>query len=296
MNKFFYTLRQQFRTSDITVKLIAINIGVFLALTLLNIFARLAQHLDWYYSIYSALGLPASVSFWMKQPWSLLTYMFTHVGFFHLLFNMLLLYVGGRIIQLLLGAKPILPLYLYGGIIGAFFYLFTHALFSLKAGESNTMLVGASASVMAVLAGAATLAPDYQVRTILGTFALRWVCLFLVAFDIVMLARTNLGGSVAHLGGALLGYIFVKQLQMGNNWEAPFTRFVNWLLLWRHTPDKAKVVKENPTKPPKSKDEFSEQQQARIDAILDKIRDKGYDQLSAEEKRFLFELGNDKKE
>lgn len=297
-NSLLQDLRNTFRRSNNSLnQLILVNVLVFVALSLVAVVFSLFQlEAGWYTRVSRHLGVYASLPNFLRQPWGLLTYMFVHAGFFHILFNMLWLYWIGQILQEFLGSKKLTALYFLGGFAGAFMYMAAFNLFPLfqtKLGSSYA--VGASASVLAVVVGAATLLPNYTIRLFLfGNVPLKYLALAMVVLDLLSAAGTNAGGHFAHLGGALFGYVYIKQLQGGRDLGSGFNRFVDWLVSRFNGKPKLRVThRQNPAKPSASVRSQSPANPNRvpqevIDRILDKIAQNGYDGLTKEEKEQLF--------
>ncbi|WP_069660193.1 rhomboid family intramembrane serine protease [Arcticibacter eurypsychrophilus] len=225
------------------------------------------------------MSLPAYLPELMYKFWTPLTYMFGHAGFFHFLFNMLWLYWIGQIFEDFLSGRQFTFAYLSGGLAGALLYILFYNIFPAF---SNVLpvatLIGASASVMAVVVATATLLPNFSIRLLLfGDVKLKYLVLVFIIIDIIGIAELNAGGSIAHLGGALMGFIFIKQLQSGNDWSRIFAK-----------KKKLKVAAKNYN--PKVPAGFPDQDI--IDTILDKISKSGYDSLSRKEKEELFKASN----
>lgn len=268
---------------------IAINVIFFLVLSV----AYVLQFLFVKQGVFSTLinqqlAVPAHLPTLLKQPWSIFTYMFMHDGFFHLLFNMLWLYWLGNIFQEYLNVQKLTFLYLSGGIAGAFLYILSYNLF--PAFDDYTLTskaVGASASVMAIVVATATLVPNYTISLLfLGPVKLKWIALFYAIFDFISIVGPNAGGHLAHLGGAIFGFFFIKSLQNGNDWSKPFETF------FKPKP-RLKVVVKNQNQHNKKKNKPN---QTEIDAILDKISQTGYDKLSTQEKEILFSASSTNEE
>ncbi len=265
--------------------LIGINIFIFLAVNIpatLESLVAASNVVDSYTSDY--LSLPAYLPKLLTRFWTPFTYMFMHAGIFHILFNMLWLYWFGQIFEEYLGKKRTLGLYIMGGLAGALFFVlafntvpvFTHA----HAAYTSTM-VGASASVMAVIVATATLLPDYTIPLIfIGPVRLKWLALFFIVVDFLGITGLNAGGEISHLGGALLGYIYIIQLQKGHDWIGGITG----LFKSRH---KLTIVAKNISKSPSARP-----RQEDVDLVLDKISKSGYDSLSKQEKEILFRASN----
>lgn len=263
--------------------LIAINVVVFLAINVPAIFEQLIAQSD-HVKAYSIdyLALPAYLPKLLTRFWTPLTYMFMHSGVFHILFNMLWLYWMGQIFEDFLGYKKITGLYLMGGLAGALMYILC---FNVFPAFSNSLMfasaVGASASVMAVMVATATIVPHYTISLMfIGPVKLKWLVLVYVVLDLFGVTGSNAGGAIAHLGGALLGFVYIKQLQSGNDWIAAITGLFK-------KRSKLKVVAND-----RSKTATGKPRQEDIDQILDKISVNGYDNLSKQEKEILFRASN----
>ncbi|GIV34340.1 MAG: rhomboid family intramembrane serine protease [Chitinophagales bacterium] len=295
-------LKREFQSGNIIIRLIMINVAVFLLVGLVHGIVFLI-HPDRQVSeqlvasILKWVMLPADTRQLLKSPWTLFTHMFMHQGVFHLIFNMLWLYWFGLIIQEFIGSRRILPLYLYGGLTGALLLIISYNIFpGLHSEMPYVRALGASAAVLAIVVAAATLVPDYTVFLLfLGPVRIKYIALVLVIIDLVSIPDVNTGGHIAHLGGALLGYVFIKQLQHGNDWSIPFYRMTDWVkrrFIRSSTP--RMVYKTKNTVRRKRQSEPDPDKQQRIDEILDKISRSGYDSLSKEEKEFLFRVSREK--
>jgi membrane associated rhomboid family serine protease len=285
------SLAYQFKTSSIVTKLIVINVLLFLFINLFPFFFGISQ-----VQMVAWLVLPDDFSEFILQPWSILSYGFLHFGFFHLLFNMLWLYWFGEIILNLFNSKRFLTVYLLGVIFGGFLYLLAYNFFPVFEG-SRAYLLGASGAVMAIILFIATYTPNAEIRIIFFTIKLWQLALFLFLFDLIRLpASNNAGGLLAHVGGAIFGYIYARQLAKGNDIGLWFERIMDWVANL-FTPRKAKPFKKvhrTPSKGsgPKTSEDKSAHQR-KVDAILDKIGKSGYDSLTKEEKDFLFKAGKE---
>ncbi|MDW8274057.1 MAG: rhomboid family intramembrane serine protease [Chitinophagales bacterium] len=300
-NNIFEDLRYRFITGNAVVKLILCNVGIFFLFSIVKLVLFLFQHTSWYDFAIDKLMLPAYVPTLLKQPWTVLSYMFLHDDFFHILFNMLWLYWFGEIFVLYLGDKKIVPLYLLGGLSGALFYLLSYNLLPVFATERfGAMLLGASASVLAIVFGAATLNPDHQMRLLfLGDVRIKYIALFSLLIDIINIPEGNAGGYIAHLGGALCGWLFIKGLRSGVDASRPFARFTASVArqLGSRPSGAAKpatAVKQVKERAPKTATTATQvaSDQERLDEILDKISRSGYDSLTDEEKKFLYDFSN----
>lgn len=266
--------------------LIGINIVVFLAINIPAVIEKLffesnfiASHLNDY------LSLPAYLPKLLTRFWTPFTYMFMHAGVLHILFNMLWLYWFGQIFEEYVGKKRTLGLYIMGGLAGALLFILafnTIPAFTRANAAYVSVMVGASASVMAIIVATATLLPDYTISLIfIGPVRLKWLALFFVIMDFLGITGLNAGGEISHLGGALLGYVYIRQLQNGHDWIGNIDK------LFRGRP-KLKIVAKNTSKNPSALP-----RQEEVDVILDKISKSGYDSLSKQEKEILFRASNE---
>jgi membrane associated rhomboid family serine protease len=265
--------------------LIGINIIVFLLINAVDIIAKYLFNtniIDYFSEHY--LLLPAYLPKLLSHFWTPVTYMFMHANVWHILFNMLWLYWFGQIFEEYLGKKRTVGLYFIGGLTGAFLFVLSYNIFpfftQVHAAESAT-LVGASASVMAIMVATATLLPDYTLPLILiGPVKLKWLVLFFIVIDFLGITGLNAGGELSHLGGALIGFFYIKQVQKGNDWIETINKLFK-------PKSKLKVVSNNTSRKPS---DFPRQEE--IDLILDKISRSGYDSLSKQEKEILFRASN----
>ena len=226
--------------------------------------------------------LPADLSKQILQPWSWISYMFLHSGFNHILYNMLFFFFIANLLEGFLGAKRIWRLYLLGGVFGGLFFVFSYNIFPVFASvREGSTLVGASASVLAVVVAAGTYLPDYSVRLFgIIPIKLKWLALISIALDIAMIEQSNPGGHLAHLGGAAYGYLYVLNLKGKINMPS-LDNLLEKVKRKDRPIDERKVKRNKPTK-----NDFPNQEE--VDTILDKISKKGYNSLTNKEKDILF--------
>jgi membrane associated rhomboid family serine protease len=289
-------IKFNFNKGDQVLRLIIINVGLFVIIGLLGLIDSLFK-LDGILSFKHYFSLPSSPGWFLRKPWTIVTYMFIHHDFFHLAGNMLMLYFGGRIFADFLGHRRVLPLYLAGGIIGALLYMLLFNTIPLFADAGfNAQLMGSSAAVLAIFFAAATYLPDYEVGLILiGSVRLKYIALVIFLIDLLSIDQSNPGGHMAHIGGALLGIAFAKGLRKGYDFTHSFNKFISKIeaLLSRNKTSANRVVyRQNPRATSQSKPKSAGKQEI-IDAILDKISKSGYDSLTKEEKETIFKLSKD---
>lgn len=284
------------------VLLFAANALVFVMLNFLRIIYFLSDiPQEFFFSqILNWFTLPAPAESFFSRPWALFSYMFTHVGFWHLLTSMLWLWCFGYILQDLAGNSKLIPIYLYGGFIGGIVFLLVNN-FSPGLEKNITSIqpmLGAGAAVMAVVVATTALAPGYRLFPMIGGGIPLWVvALIFVAIDLATLANINAGIGAAHLAAGATGFLFTWQLKRGNDWSSWMIRLVNWL------DDLFNPEKKQLKKLPGDKHFYradrepfqktSNVTQQKLDAILDKINQEGYQLLSDEEKEFLKRASND---
>lgn len=284
------------KPNNSVVQIILINLIVFVAARIFKVFFDLSNATDTFYWIFNKLQLPADISTFLLQPWSLVTYFFTHFGFLHILFNMLFLFWFGRIIQEFLNSKRVIALYVLGGLAGGLLYMFMYNFIPFYADRvAGSMMLGASAGVFAIVVGAAVFMPNYTFFLLfIGPIKIKYIAIFYVFLSFVGSTGANAGGEIAHLGGALIGWLYITQLNKGTDlggWVISFISFVK--SMFKPQP-KIKVTHRSGNRRPTKKTTKSKTSgpdktpQAEIDAILDKISEKGYESLSKDEKQKLF--------
>lgn len=310
-------IKREFNYGNMITRIIIVNIGIFVLINLVKFSVYFYQGgIPWSpQGFQDFLGYFAMSDDWLtvlKRPWILITAMFTHYGIWHILWNMLFLFWFGRIFGDFLGNQRVLPLYLYGGLAGSILYFLTSNLLPYGS-EGAGIALGASAAVMAIVTGAGTIAPDYTIRLLfIGNVKLKYlVAAILFMYLIALSDGVNEGGHYAHFGGALLGFIFVRQLQSGNDWARPMNRIMDQItgffgnifsgsaakqqepkVDYRDPQRRKKAAQRKTTTTSKKGNAASDpndfSHQERLDAILDKIKQTGYDSLNEEEKEFLF--------
>lgn len=292
-------LKQVFLGPGIISRLILINTSVYL-------FVTIVATLTWLFTgdsggIISPLGswlaLPSDFGTLATQPWSLLSYMFLHEGFFHLFFNMILLYFGGLIFQEYLSSSKLLWTYILGGLTGAAFFILAFNIFPVFDGvKTEAMALGASASVLAIVIAISAYVPDYTIHLFLfGKIKLKYMALIMILIDVLSIQSANAGGHIAHLGGAFWGFIYGFSLRRGNDLYGSLYSFKLPKFTWKSR-KKAKFSTSRPKSGrPMNDEEYSKRKvaaQEEIDKILDKISRSGYSSLTKEEKQMLFNNSN----
>lgn len=307
MANFIEEIKEQYRSGDALNRLILINLGVYLLYVLLRIFSFLFQinlaegFIEW-------TALPSSLFKLATRPWTLVTYMFLHQGFIHILFNMLWLYFGGQIFMQYFGGRRLISTYLIGGLLGGLLYVVFYNLFPAF---SEVVLIsnnrGASAGVMAVIVAIATYNPRYPVRLFFVlTIPLWGVAAIALVADLISLGDgENAGGRLAHLGGAAFGYFMASRYkQNGTDLTEGFSQLLDRLANFFSGEPKLRKVHQKSSGSRRGASRASSgsgtirnpagaNDEERLNAILDKIRVSGYDSLSKDEKEYLFKIGKD---
>lgn len=287
-------LKYKYNLAPIHEQIIFVNIGVFAIVALVNTIYFLATNL--HLSIFNDyLALNENFTELVFKPWTFLTYAFMHNGLWHLLGNMIALYFIGRIFLTFFSVKQFINYYFVGGLAGGLVFVLSYNVLPALVDQS-AILLGASASVFSVLVGATTKSPNYVIN-LFGVFQLKlWVLtvLYLISF-IALIPYANAGGELSHLGGALFGYVYTKQLDKGNDIGSWFGNSVTSVLAWFKSNKKGSlktVYKDKSKVGGYTKGEFSAfNNQKKIDLILDKISKSGYESLTTQEKEFLFKAG-----
>tara|TARA_Y100000768_G_scaffold376037_1_gene347593 strand:+ start:254 stop:1129 length:876 start_codon:yes stop_codon:yes gene_type:complete len=271
-------------------KLIAINVACFVMPLFVKTFLFLFKISNDYF-----LGWFELSSSWtdlLFKPWTLVSYSFLHSGFFHLFWNMYLLFFASQLFLNLFAPKTFFKVYFLGVIIGGLTFLLSYSLFPAFQ-NSNPYMIGASAGVMAVFIYISTYSPDLEVRLIFFNVKLRYLGVAFVLLDLIQIPYGNAGGHLAHLGGAALGFFYAQSLQNGVDIGFPFENFLDKLINFFQSKPRMKTVFKNKSKRKifQQKASPKSNQQKRIDEILDKISLSGYESLSKEDKDFLFKVG-----
>ena len=293
MGSFISDWKNRFNRGDINLQFIYINVGIFVVTTLVSVFLVL---FNWNATSWlNYLELPAWVPQFLSQPWSLFTYMFLHAGVLHLLFNMLWLYWFGQLFLSFFSARHYRGLYILGGLCGGLLYLLAFNVFPyFEAYVYGSYLLGASASVLAIVVATAVRQPEFRVNFMLvGAVRLKYVALFMVLTDLLFVTSGNGGGHIAHLGGALAGWWFAWSLQKGHD----VTRWINQIFDWFSGGFRFKSSSKKPRMKVERGGRTSDyeynsrkkQQSEEIDRILDKLKKSGYASLTTEEKKRLFD-------
>jgi membrane associated rhomboid family serine protease len=291
-------IKNKYLDGDIAVQLIYINVIIFLVTALVAVVGKLFMtNADLSFSF---LALPASLTTFCHQPWTIITYMFMHAGVWHILFNMLCLYWFGEIFLMFFSSKHLRGIYVLGGIFGGILFMACYNIFPFFAAASPlATIVGASASVLAIIIAAAVREPNYEIYLFLfGKIKLKYMAIAVVVIDLLFITSENAGGHIAHLGGALAGLMFAYALGKGVDITAWINKIIDFICsLFRyktwHRKPKMKIHYNNTRY--ESDEDYNarkKQQNDEIDHILDKLKQSGYESLSPDEKKRLFDASN----
>lgn len=300
-------LRMRYRGSSLLLRFIYINIAVFVVL-------RIAGFVSFLISGSSAtivrwVELPSDFYSFLRQPWTLITYMFSHYDVMHILFNMLWLYWLGRIFLNFFNPRQLGGLYVLGGIGGAALYLICYNLIPHLSNQ-HSLLLGASASVLAIVVAIALYRPNYPISLFLfGSIALKWIAIITLFIDIIGIENNNMGGHIAHLGGALVGLWFGLSIKRGHDITSWINRCIDSVvMLFKKREPKSKPLRNvrteqepsykyhqsTPGSSSQSKTKGTSTESAtavdedKLDEILGKLKQSGYAALTDEEREFLF--------
>jgi membrane associated rhomboid family serine protease len=282
-------IKKTFRNGSNLTKLIYINIAVFLLITIAAISGFLLTNQVISAKAVEFVSVPSSFKFLLLRPWTIITYMFVHKDIWHILFNMLWLYWFGTIFLDYLDQRKLVAVYLLGGITGAFVYILSFNIFPAFTGVvDESVAIGASASVMAVVIAIAAYVPDYTVQLLLfGRIKIKYMALAIFVFTSIMDFSVNSGGKLAHIGGAFFGYFYILSIRQGKDPGKGINKAIDFLVTLFKPRKKLKVTHKKPA------DEYEYNKlkadhQKQINSILDKISKGGYDSLTREEKETLF--------
>ena len=288
-------IKESFRQGSALTRLIYINLGLFLMVkityTIFFLSGNGAVFQEW---VLSWLVLPADFGILASRPWTLITYMFLHFDFLHILFNLLWLYWMGQIFLGYFDQAKLITIYLLGGITGGLFYVAGYNSFPVFAEiVPDAKLLGASASVIAIVTALAVYVPNHTIHLVfIGPVKMKYIAFFSVLMYVIGISSTNAGGNLAHLGGAFWGVIYIFQLRRGfdpgarvgklfSGWKNPFARKSKVKVSYRKPVDDIEYNR------------MKNQDRARMNEILEKISKSGYDSLSKEEKEILFRMGKE---
>jgi len=285
----FDEIKESFRQGSALTQIIYINLAVFLVVRIVNVFYFLGgvefPFIEW-------LALPADVDTLASRPWTMLTYMFLHFDFLHILFNLMWLFWMGKIFLVYFSEAKLVATYLLGGIFGGLFYILGYNFFPVFADNiSNSVLLGASASVIAIMMAVTVHAPNYTLHLMfIGPVKLKYIALFSFLLYVISIASENAGGNLAHLGGSLRGMASIILLRKGFDPSKGITGLLNGIKKLFKPKPKVRVTYRKPVDD-LDYNRLKNQEQERMNQILEKISKSGYGSLTKEEKEILFKMG-----
>jgi len=293
---FIDDIKHQYKHGGTTIRLIFVNVIIFLTIRILEVFSDLGgMPPNWFSNtiVNPVFGLPTKITEFITHPWTLFTSIFTHYSLFHLLFNMIFLYFAGRMFTQLFDKRRLIYTYILGGVAGGMLEILAHSLFP-KLSVFNDIVIGASGAIMAIFIAIAFYRPQIKVN-FFGIFPVRIIILAVVfiLMDLLDLGKSDGTAHFAHLGGAIFGIVSIQNLQGHGNIINRFQRLMHRFpkIKFTNNSRKMKVKKGGRTSTAKSDEEYnldSKLEQERIDKILDKISKSGYESLTKKEKEFLF--------
>lgn len=299
MAEFIEKMKRSYKAATVPVRFVMINVAVFVLVRVVALVCLLFG-IDAMPAV-ELLEMPSDVVRFAMQPWSLISYMFLHYDVMHILFNMLWLYWFGVMFHQLFGTRRLVGLYFLGGIGGALLYVLAYNVLPLFSGVHG-LLLGASASVLAIVVATAMRQPDYKVGLLFfGAVSLKWIAIVTIFIDVISIVSSNAGGHIAHLGGALVGAMFALADRRGTDITAWFNRAIDWVVNLTRRRPRIKTGKFGIPRTDNHKQEHDDEQrdnrrrmtpedEAEMDEILKKIKLSGYASLTAAEKKRLFEV------
>ncbi|MCK4346318.1 MAG: rhomboid family intramembrane serine protease [Bacteroidales bacterium] len=289
-------IKISFKQGSSLTKLIYINLCVFLGIKIAQIFFFLFNTPEGSEFFIRWLAVPSNLSELIRKPWTVLTYMFVHEGFFHILFNLLWLFWFGKIFLEYLDQKKLAGVYILGGLSGAFLYIFSFNVFPVFGSiAAESIAIGASAAVIAIVIAISVYVPNYTVYLLfLGPVKIKYIAILIFIFTSVLDFSTNTGGKIAHIGGALFGFIYIHQYRKGTDISKGLSRILDRFLSFFKPKVKLKVEHKRPVNDMEY-NKMKAREQEEINRILDKISKAGYDSLTKEEKKILFNMGEKNK-
>ena len=283
-------IKSIFRNGNSLNRLIYINIALFIIITIIGVVGFLLVNPEIVNQTIRLLSVPSSLQMLILRPWTLITYMFTHKELLHILVNLLWLYWFGKIFLEYLDQKKLVAVYLLGGITGAFTYVLSYNIFPAFQGivGESIPLLGASASVMAIVVAIAVYVPDYTVYLfLLGRVKIKYIALGIFVLTSVIDFSVNSGGKLAHIGGALFGYLYTLNYRQGRDIGKGINKIFDFFVTLLKPAKKLKVTYKR-TANDYDYNKVKIDHQKEINKILDKISKGGYDSLTKSEKDMLF--------
>ena len=291
MNTIWNDIKNNYKSGNSFTKLLYVNLAFFIAYNLLAVFSYLFKFGGVVIFTKDYLFLPSNTNLLLQKPWTLITYMFVHTDFIHILFNLIWLHFGSKLFLQYFTGKQLVSTYILGGITGGLFFIISFNIFPVFSQEVLTSkALGASASVLAIFVAIATYAPNFSVQfPFIGSLKIKHIALTLVILDFLSISPENPGGHIAHLGGAIFGFLYIVLLKKGIDLSVNFHKFIGYFSF--NFKRKSKLNKIHKRSKKGNDDSFRQKKsdsQKQINLILEKISRSGYESLTNDEKNILF--------
>lgn len=273
-------LRTGFRESSTLMKIVWINVAVFVLLRLIAIVFVFSGRPDYIDVMLAQVELPSSPALFITRPWTLITYMFSQYDLLHVVFNMLWLYWFGTMFRMTASARHLLALYFCGGLAGAVLFMLGYMVLPMFH-SSYGSLIGSSAAVIAIVTAVAILMPHFKMHLLfIGSVSIKWIAIVTVVLVLIGVTGSNAGGEIAHIGGVMAGVLYALWMKRG----CPGFRFRP------ASGRKASSSASAATGGTGASGGLSRDERAELDAILDKIKKSGYSSLTSAERDCLFNV------
>ncbi len=289
-------IKDSFKQGTTLHKLIYLNLGLFLVVQIVRIVFLLSNTPELYDTFLRYLAIPSNPEVLARRPWTVFTYMFLHEGFLHILFNLLWLYWFGQVFIQELGLKKLLSTYLVGGLMGGLLFVLFYNIFPVFAQvKGSAIALGASASVMAVVVATATYNPDRKMHMMfIGPVKIGYIALAMFILTSMVDFSVNTGGKIAHIGGALTGFLFAYYYRQGKDITRGFDRFMDQIATWFKPRKSNMKVTHKRSADDLEYNKNKKEEQKEVDKILEKISKGGYESLTSKEKELLFKMSDKK--
>lgn len=274
-------LRTGFRQSSTLMKIVWINVAIFVLLRLAAIVCVFSGRPDYIDVILAQVELPSSPALFITRPWTLVTYMFAQYDLLHIVFNMLWLYWFGTMFMMTSSSRRLLTLYICGGLSGAVLFMAGYMALPMFHGSYGS-LIGSSASVIAIVTAVAILMPRFKMHLLLiGSVSVKWIAIVTIVLVLIGVIGSNAGGEIAHIGGVIAGVLYALWMKRSHGVAGRYTR---------RSPTPHSSYGTTTSDRPESSKGLSRSERDQLDTILDKIKKSGYSSLTPEERDRLFSV------
>lgn len=289
-------MRRGFSRLTMLMKLVWINIAVFVLLRITAIVCMFAGTPGFLEEVMRQVQLPSHLSTLATRPWTVITYMFSQYDVLHILFNLLWFYWFGTLFRMVSTPRQMLALYIYGGLGGAVMFLLAYNLIPTFA-YTHGWLIGSSASVIAIVTATAILMPDFRMHLLfIGSVSLKWIAIATIGLVLIGVTGSNAGGEFAHIGGVIVGAWYGLMMKRGQDITRPLNRLFDMFVNGWHSITSIRLRNKTPKSSYKyqsssaSSPSINDDDRAQLDEILDKIKKSGYAALTPEERKRLFDV------